>query len=85
MTGKDWLIVVIVLALVVGTGVPLLGSYLRSRDFKAQAEGKKPIRSVDEVRGRVDAAQDLGRKQADYESMKTVAEMKSKQNLAGPK
>ncbi len=41
MTGRDWLIAVIVLTVVAAVGVPLLGSVIRSRDYQAQVSGKK--------------------------------------------
>ncbi len=85
MTGRDWLIAVIVLTVVAAVGVPLLGSVIRSRDFQAQVSGKKPVRDFDEKRDRVDAAQDPAQKQPELESAKVIAELKSKQNILGPK
>lgn len=83
MTGKEWLIVVIVLAIVVGVGIPLIGSVLRSRDFKAQLSGKKEIRQPDEKQGGVPC--ETPGKQAELESEQYIAELKGKQNLLGPK
>jgi len=82
MTGKGWLIVVIVLAIIVGIGVPLLGSIIRSRDFKEQAEGRKPVRQLDEKKA---VLHEIPRKHPELESTKYIAELKSKQNILGPK
>lgn len=83
MTGKEWLIVVIVLAAVVGVGVPLIESMVRARDFRAQVNGRKPVRRLDERQEKV--PNEVPKKQLGSESEKYIAELKSKQNLLGPK
>ena len=81
MTGREWLILVVVLAVVLGVGVPLLGSILRARDFKAQVKGRRPLRRYD----RKHDPAEPGQRSPDLESAKMIAELKSKQNLLGPK
>ena len=83
VTGKEWLILTIVLALAAGVGVPLAGSFLRARDFKAQVSGKKPTRKIDGEQIPDTAAQAPDRTRLELESLKTVAEMKSRH--VGPK
>ena len=85
MTGKEWLILTIVLTLAAGVGGPLLARFLRARDFKAQVSGKKPERKLGGERVPAEAAQAPDRTRIELESAKTVAEMKSKQNFFGPK
>ena len=82
MGGKEWLYIVIAACLIIGVGVPLMGSLIRSRDFKAQIRGKKPFRTLDTKQNRHRDA--LG-EQANYESEKYIAELKSKQNFFGYK
>ena len=83
MTGKEWLILIAVIAVAVGVGAPLLGRFIRRRDFDAQVSGKKPTRQLGE-NDRPPADKDQA-PQTEYERLKYEAELKSKQNLIGPK
>ena len=85
MTDNEWLAIVIALPVIVAIGVPLLGSVLRAKDFKAQITGKKAIRNFDEQRDHLEVSQDTFQEKASFESAKIVAELKSKQNILGPK
>ena len=85
MTGREWLILVVVLAVVLGVGIPLLGSILRARDFKAQVKGRRPLRRYDKKHDPVEETPEARQKTLEMESRKMIAELKSKQNLLGPK
>ena len=83
MTGKEWLILIAVIAVAVGVGAPLLGRFIRRKDFDAQVNGKKPTRQLEESdRPATDKNET---QQTEYERIKYEAELKSKQNLIGPK
>lgn len=85
MTDKEWLIIVIALGIGLSIGIPLLGSILQLRDFRAQISGKKPVRKINHNFDSNAVVRDMTQKKSDYESMKTIAELKSKQNILGPK
>lgn len=81
MTGAGWLALALGLALGVGVGVPLLGDFLRKRDFKRQITGKRPERRADDnVR-----AEEPPQAPTEADAMKYIAELKSKQNVWGGK
>lgn len=79
----SWLIGVIILVFFGGVGIPLIAAKIREKDFKDQISGKKEERTLDDgfkiYHDRAD------RTNAEMESMKVMAELKSKQNILGPK
>ncbi|MBO4914349.1 MAG: hypothetical protein J5449_04000 [Oscillospiraceae bacterium] len=83
MTDIQWLTVVVILTLFAFIGVPLLEGFVRIRDFKAQIDGKKPQRTLDENSAAPLPRQPKG--SPEFEGVKWIAELKSKQNFFGPK
>ncbi|MBE6908621.1 MAG: hypothetical protein E7474_03290 [Ruminococcaceae bacterium] len=85
MTGLQWLITVIVLTVAGALGVPLLGSWLRNRDFEAQVSGKKPTRRCDETTEAALRGDSERKRSLEAEGMKWIMTLKSRQNFFGPK
>ncbi len=78
-----YLLIFIIIAAVVGIGIPLIGSILRAKDFRDQVSGKKPERKADPNRPMNYG--DEQRRNRNLEIDSEVAKTKSFQNLMGPK
>ena len=83
MTAIQWLIIVIIIAIVGYVGIPILLETIRSRDFKAQIRGKKAMRSAEKEGD--EEVRDPQKRSMEAEANEYALWMKSKQNFFGPK
>ncbi len=83
MTLGTYILIFVVIAAVIGIGIPLIGSFLREKDFKDQVSGRKPERKADP--NRPISYGDKKKHNTQMEIDAQVAKTKSFQNLMGPK
>ena len=78
-----WLVATAAVVLAALIGIPVLGSFLRERDFKRQTNNKAPERKADESFLPPSFGPDVA--DTDMEREQYMAWLKSKQNTFGPK
>ncbi len=80
MTAKTWLLIVISVSVVVAIGFPLLSNWLCNKDYNKQVDGSKKTRVLKEGMRNC-----YNKPDPDMEAHESLAWLKSKQNIFGPK